>query len=138
MPHTASRATRLFSLQFYGKNIFIRKLPPMPSSLGQISLEKGAGMSDLSELLRSPLILSFLSPLKSYWQLSVRLARDLLTTLRWHLPESPCQGKLMHLSSEQRAFSDICLGGKKPTPMADFPLPSECGWLWACPPVRPK
>lgn len=37
MPHTAARATRLFSLQFYGKNIFITKPPPRPSSLARLA-----------------------------------------------------------------------------------------------------
>ena len=37
VPHTAARATRLFSLQFYGKNIFITKPPPRPSSLARLA-----------------------------------------------------------------------------------------------------
>lgn len=49
----------------------------MPSSLRQISLEKEAGMIHLSVLLCSPLILLFISCLKSYWQLLVLLARAL-------------------------------------------------------------
>lgn len=50
----------------------------MPSSLRQISPEKEAGMIHLSVPLHFPLILLFISRLKSYWQLIVHLTRALL------------------------------------------------------------
>lgn len=95
----------------------------MPSSLRQISPEKEAGMIRLSVPLRFPLVLLFISHLKSYWQLIMHLARALLQ----HLPESPCQGESGHLSSELINFFDIGLG-EKVSPVADTP-PHKRGWF---------